>query len=172
MSALGLLSTYGLSRGASPEPPGGGGLIQAIENPVNYPFDVRNVFGWEFTVGASALTARGLRLRSPTTGMRTLYTWRVSDAALLASTPITVTTADTWEEALFGAPVTLEAGKTYVIGVHNGGSAYYRTEVSADDMTLDPRVTFVTGRRSSSSALSMPTVALPGYAYGLVDVLV
>lgn len=157
MSALTLLTVYGQSR-AAPTPPltRGGPAVHHDAGWGSTPLS-QNV-GWRFTATKS-VTVTHLRFYSAVSATETVYLYRESDGALLASA--SVTTSGGWGETELSTPITLVASADYVVSHYAGGASRtaYR---EPSTYVLDPTLTFIGAVYSSSVA--MPTVST-GAAY-------
>lgn len=109
--------------------------------------------GQRFTVGASPITVCALRYYHLTGGTETVYLYRQSDGALLASA--IVTSSGGWGETSI-SPVTLAANTDYVVSSFAAGASrdVYRNPSS---FNIDPGVTRV--RSVFHTTASMPSTA-------------
>lgn len=165
MTALGLLTGYGLSRAAGSGPsPGGVGLIQSF-GAISTTFGNETV-GWQFTVGATPLTARALRVRMPVTASRKVSLWERTAGTLLATVTISAVT-DTWVEAPI-TPVTLAATGQYIVGVYAAGGDY--ATPSNTTIGFDSRITYNYGMYAAGDA--RPVTSWAGKVLGMCDVIV
>lgn len=163
-----LLTHYGASveTGA-----GGGGLILNEPPPSGMPV-IANAgqMGWRFTVAGAAFAITGLRLyMSAGSGSEIARLWRASDKALVASVAITPS-ANEWIEGLFGSPVLLGSGTSYVITTRQAAGASRSVYMpSASALTISPLVAFERGVWASGDAFPNDEASLT--VRGLIDVL-
>lgn len=146
---------------------GGVGLISSMPTPPNIGSIYAGTTGWAFDVGATALTAKGLRVFHPGAVTKPLRLWDSAGALLAEVTPTTI--ADTWVEALFSSDVLLTAGARYTVGfVQEGVNRYQFSTVNG---VYHSGITMVGGRFGTSTT-AMPTGADNATIYGIVDLLV
>lgn len=168
MSALGLLTQFGLSRGGGGSPSGPPTPLITNLTGLGF-FTTGEQLGWRFTVGDTPLTVRGARVRTFTSlDQERVRIWRVSDEAEIANLLVTPSAADTWTAADFSAPVTLAANTDYIVTMR-GSAAGSRSVRYASGRTLDPRITWVGGRSQNGNGFPTTTAS---EILGIVDLLV
>lgn len=176
MSALGLLTQFGLTQSAGGGPsPGGAHLIQAQPSPIASGFTHAAQVGWEFTVGNASLTASAARIFMNSANFaqveETVRLWDASTQTLVASVAITPVAGDTWAQASFSSPVTLAANTSYRLTTRRtaGSSRGVRT-IAASSLTLHSGVTHTTSLFANND--NYPGTDSATDVYGLVDLLV
>lgn len=168
MSALGLLTQLGLSRGGGGSP--SGPPTPLITNLTGLGFvTTGEQWGWRFTVGDTPLTVRGARVRTFTSLVEErVRIWRVSDETQIATLLVTPSATDTWTAADFATPVTLTANTDYIVTMR-GNAAGSRSVRYATGRTLDSRITWVGGRSQNGDGFPTTTAS---ETLGIVDLLV
>lgn len=168
MSALNLLTRYGLSSnaGTPPTPPEFGITTFAA----NTNLGLANHVGWVFTVGASPITVVGLRVNLDSANAdERINLWRVSDGTLLATTVVGAT-KDVWADGAV-TPVTLSASTTYAVTcVDDAGAS--RTMNRNSDLTglvFNAAITFVNGLNGTGSG--RPTGNIGNIVQGTPDII-
>lgn len=158
MSAIGLLSRYGLSR---PSGGGGGGSWGACDNYGLATYTPGNgneseQRGWRFTVGASDVRVCALRHQSRSTAVsQTLRLWRVSDGALLAAKTYTPSVTSSWEEIPLDTPIVLEAGQTYIVSGRTADGTNKGYRYAFEPIGVHAAVAY--GDAVTSASNAMPT---------------
>lgn len=149
MSALGLLTRFGLSRQSS-TPPGVPqyGITGMPGSPATFSTNAQR--GPVYTFSAP-VTAVGLRIWKPTTGDDTVRLWRVSDKALLATVTATAD-ANAWVETALDTPIPLAANTQYLVTTRRPGAAAATVHAPAAGFTFHPLVTFEGSRTAESDA--------------------
>lgn len=115
--------------------------------------------GWEFET-SEAITVTRARVLAPAVNSEVVRVWRVSDAQLLGSVPVT-TTADAWAEQNFDIPIALEAATRYVVTTRQASGSSRQRYPSSGGALLDPTVSFVQGRYTTGTGFPSTTFALP-----------
>lgn len=166
MSALGLLTQFGLSRATG----GGGGASFTGITSWATPGTASSYFqrvGWEFQVGASPITVTALRHFGRSNGaVWRVMIHRVSDGAEIASADITSVNGAWAEESVSG---TLEAGVNYRIsGRAVSGSTNLR--VNPTDLVLSDAISYVnSGNSYTGAGDDMPTGDASGVYVPVAD---
>lgn len=159
MNALTLLTAYGQPRAAPTPPPlARGGPAVHHDAGWGSTYLSQNV-GWRFTT-KKTITVTHLRFYNAVATTETVYLYRQSDAALLASASITTTGG--WAETELSTPITLAANADYVVS-HYAGGASRSVERAPTAYVLDPALTFVGGVYTTSTAMPTTSTATPLY---------
>ena len=111
--------------------------------------------GWRFTVGASDLTVSAGRARAGSGQPGTIYVFRVSDAALLASVAFTGAGTSTWVEEDFSSSIVLSSATDYIVSTWRGGSNITRYRSNVSNTSFNAAVTYV--QENWGSNADMPT---------------
>lgn len=123
-------------------------------------------WGWLFTVGSSSIVVGKLRLYSLRTGNVTLRLWRVSDSAKLREVTVSAV-ASTWAEVSI-SEITLSASTNYIVSV---GLPTDAVRITSANVTVNPKITFVEGRYSTTEG-NFPGTSSTGYYCGIPDIVI
>ena len=131
--------------------------------------------GWEFKVGAAAITVHKVRMLYGTAlsgpGPHVKF-WRVSDQVNIANSPAADVTANVWKEVTLTTPLTLAANTNYIIaGYRDGftmGNHKQNTSVSTD-VVFASAISYVQRRHVSGSGFPSSTGA--NAIWGLPDLI-
>lgn len=102
-------------------------------------------FGWEFTVGASALTLVGLRCYAGDAVAQRVMVHRVSDGVAVASLDITGVVQE-WASGTLVTPVTLAASTNYYVSMRRVGSTSTPHYSNPTSYAYETHITWVQSR--------------------------
>lgn len=123
--------------------------------------------GWSFTVGASAITVSGLRVKLAANQTVNGHLWDNSGNLLGTISSISAL-AGTWVEASFASPITLSANTKYVISCWNTSTRYLYNK---DNCTYNSKLTFYKGRTTTTQN-AFPSTEMSDYVFQVIDIII
>lgn len=123
--------------------------------------------GWEFKV-LNSIDVWGFRVALPKSEETTISLYEASTGSKLA-TATTTAASGKWVEVTLDAPITLEAGKDYVISATCTTLYYYNSATSSTK--FNSNIQYVTARYKRPGNGTMPNNTEANYMYPHVDIL-